>query len=65
MASFKAEIVTHHFVETASINRQSRKVTRYHNQGMQGTPLPCDNAASATRDRRIGVAAAGGALEKS
>ena len=44
---FEEEIVTNHFVETASINRRSRKVTRYHDHGMQGTPVPCDNAASA------------------
>jgi len=40
MALFEEEIVTSHFVETASINRRARKVTRYHNQGMQATP-PC------------------------
>ena len=44
---FEEEIVTNHFVETASINRRFRKVTRYHDHGMQGTPVPCDNAASA------------------
>jgi len=35
MALFEEEIVTSHFVETASRNRRSRKVTRYHHP--QGT----------------------------
>jgi len=36
MALFEEEIVTSHFVETASRNRRSRKVTRYHHLGTQG-----------------------------
>jgi hypothetical protein len=32
MAPLEERILTSHFVETASINRQSRKVTRYHDR---------------------------------
>jgi hypothetical protein len=52
MARSEDEIVTHHFVETASRNRQSIKVARYHNQWMQGLPVP------ATKDRPAGFPAA-------
>jgi hypothetical protein len=52
MARSEGEIVTHHFVETASRNRQSIKVARYHNQWMQGLPVP------ATKDRPAGFPAA-------
>lgn len=47
MAPIEEGIVTDHFVETASINRQSRNVNRQHNQGTQGT-------ARAMRQRCIG-----------
>jgi hypothetical protein len=40
MASFEEEIVTDHFVETASINRPSRKVIRCHNKGCKGIGIP-------------------------
>jgi hypothetical protein len=46
MAPLEEESVTNHFVETASIGRRSRKVTRYHHQGK--------GAQRVMRQRRIG-----------
>jgi hypothetical protein len=62
MPLFKPEIVTNHFVEMASINRRSRKVTRYHDRGTQRALLPCNTphrhhgiAPSAFRRQHSGI----------
>jgi hypothetical protein len=48
MAPLEERILTSHFVETASINRQSRKVTRYHDRkGPQ--------CRASRRRRRLGI----------
>ena len=59
MAPLEERILTSHFVETASINRRSRKVTRYHHQGMlRGSTgdatTPHRQSGLARRRRRLG-----------